>query len=341
MAGYLKMKKTRPPKEALIAITYRCNARCKMCNTWQYPSDPKDEITPSDLESLPKVAFCNITGGEPFLRPDIGEFVHVMSKRAKRIVISTNGYFTDGIIELARQYPKIGIRVSIEGLSGTNDELRGIKGGFANGIQTLEELRRLGLKDIGFGITLSDSNISDLIEIYRLSKRLGMEFATACVHNNYYFHKLDNRITRLEEFDKEFNMIITDLLKSKKVKNWFRAYFNYGLLNYAHGNKRLLPCDVGTDLFFMDPFGNIMPCNGMEMSMGNIKEKSFEEIWNSPEADKVRMAVRDCKRGCWMIGSAAPAMKKNIAGPGLWVLKNKVRLLLGKGVNLEMAKRCE
>lgn len=72
-----------------------------MCNTWQYPSKTTDEIMPLDLESLPNVVFCNITGGEPFLRDDIEEFVNAMKKKAKRIVISTNGYFTEKVVKLA------------------------------------------------------------------------------------------------------------------------------------------------------------------------------------------------------------------------------------------------
>jgi molybdenum cofactor biosynthesis enzyme MoaA len=99
-----------------------------MCNTWQYPSKPEDEIKPSDLESLPKnMVFCNITGGEPFIRQDIGEFVKVFTKKVRRIFVSTNGYFTDRVVKLAEQYPKLGIRVSIEELPWTNDQLRVIR----------------------------------------------------------------------------------------------------------------------------------------------------------------------------------------------------------------------
>jgi len=328
------MNNVNSPKEALIAVTYRCNAKCHMCNTWQFPTKPQEEIKPSDLATLPNVVFCNLTGGETFLREDIDELVAVMSKKAERIVVSTNGYFTDRVVKLAQKYPKIGVRVSLEGLPAANDELRGIKDGFDHGIRTLMELDQLGLKDIGFAMTLSDRNILDLIELYQLGKALNLEFATACVHNTYYFHKQDNKVTRLEDFDREFKKLITDLLKSKKAKSWFRAWFNYGLLNYAHGNKRLLPCEVGNDLFFMDPFGNIMPCNGMEKSMGNIKEKSFEEIWNSKEAADVRAAVKTCDKNCWMIGSVAPAMKKNLKVPAMWVLKNKLKLAMGKDIDI-------
>ena len=328
------MKKVPLPKEILIAITYRCNAKCHMCNTWMYPSAPEAEIRPDDLASLPDVAFCNLTGGEPFIRQDLEEFVKVMRAKARRIVISTNGYFTERIVALAKKYPDIGFRVSIEGMPAVNDSLRGLKDGFDRGLRTLLELDELGRKDIGFGITLSDKNINDLMPLYQLSKRLDFEFATACVHNNFYFHKFDNSITRNDLFRKNLTLLIADLLRSKRIKNWFRAYFNHGLLNYALGNKRLLPCEVGTDLVFIDPFGNCMPCNGMEKSMGNIREQAFEQIWNGSRAEEARNAVAACGKNCWMIGSVAPAMKKRMAVPAAWVLQKKLRMLLHKDIVL-------
>lgn len=309
--------------EALVAITYRCNAHCHMCNTWQHPSKPEDELSPSDLATIPHVKFANITGGEPFLRSDIGEFVEVLQSKADRIVISTNGYFTERVLDLARKYPDLGFRISLEGLPAANDELRGIKDGFDHGLRTLLGLRALGVKDIGFGITLSDRNADDLLELYQLADAMGLEFATAAMHNNYYFHKFDNVIEEKEHVAGNLEEVSRRLLKTNRPKNWFRAWFNMGLANYVRGGRRLLPCEMGTDIFFVDPFGVIKPCNGMDASMGSLKEKSFDEIWHSPEARAVRERVCSCEADCWMIGSVSPAMKKHLRVPALWVLKAK------------------
>jgi hypothetical protein len=67
-----------------------------------------------------------------------------------------------------------------------------------------------------------------------------------------------------------------------------------------------------------------------KVSMGNIKEQTFDEIWYSKQADNVRNMVKTCQKQCWMVGSAAPAMKKYIHIPIKWVLKNKLRVLLNK-----------
>ena len=79
------------------------------------------------------------------------------------------------------------------------------------------------------------------------------------------------------------------------------------------------------DTFFIDPYGDVMPCNGTKDKevMGNLNEQSWNELWNSKEAEEVRKKVRCCDRDCWMIGSVSPAMHKYIWVPALWVMKHK------------------
>jgi len=317
--------------EAAIITTYRCANKCYMCNIWKYPTRIEEEFKPDLLKKLPKLSFSNITGGEPFLRDDIEEIVSILMERSKRVVISTNGYFTEKIVDVASKNPKLGIRVSLEGLPSANDELRGIKDGFDHGLRTLLELNKLKVKDIGFGITVSDRNARDMLELFQLAKMMKVEFATAVVHNSYYFHKLDNQIEKKEEVIKNFEELIKQLLRSKRIKNWFRAYFNYGLINYIEGEKRLIPCGAGSDIFFLDPWGNIRPCNGMdyaseENSMGNLQDASFDEIWNGEKAKGIRTKVKDCPKNCWMIGTASPAMKKHIQIPIIWIIKSLLKI---------------
>jgi radical SAM protein with 4Fe4S-binding SPASM domain len=327
------------PTDVSIITTYRCCMKCKMCNIWRYPTEIKREIQAKELELLPQLKFVNVTGGEPFVRRDLDEIVEVSFRKAPRVVISTSGYQVDEILALAEKFPKIGIRVSIEGLSTINDYLRGRDSGFDRGLKTLFGLRRLGIKDIGFGITVSNDNSADMLELYELSKNLHMEFATASYHNSYYFHKDDNVVTNKDEVSENFFELIDRLLEEKSPKSWFRAFFNLGLINYIRGNRRLLPCEAGTVNFFIDPYGEVYPCNGLEErywkeSFGNIRgAKTFEDVWYGPQADKVRALVRTCPKNCWMVGTAAPVMKKYIRHPAAWVLKQKLRSLAGKKID--------
>lgn len=336
------MGAVQQPTDMCIIVTYRCPMKCQMCNIWKNPTEKSEEITIEQIKKLPNVKFINITGGEPFVREDLEDIIEVCFQKSPRVVISTSCWFEDRVIKMAQRFPNIGIRISIEGLSQKNDELRGRQGGFDKGLRTLLTLKNMGIKDIGFGITVSNHNSADMLSLYKLSKSLGMEFATAAFHNSYYFHKDDNQITNKEEVCGNFKTLMEWQLKENSPKSWFRAYFNMGLINYIHGNRRLLPCEAGLVNFFVDPFGEVYPCNGMEEkhwkeSMGNIKDvASFDEIWQSEQADKIREKVKNCPKNCWMVGTASPVMKKYISTPLKWVVKNKWNSITGKPISIEL-----
>jgi radical SAM protein with 4Fe4S-binding SPASM domain len=312
-----------------------------MCDIWENPTDKHREITAKELEILPRFKFVNVTGGEPFVRRDLEDIIEVVSRKADRVVISTSGWHIDRIIRLAEKFPNIGIRVSIEGLAQKNDDLRGREGSFDRAMRLLLTLKEKGIKDIGYGCTVSNKNSEDMLWLYKLSRELGMEFATAAFHNSYYFHKDDNEITNKEEVIGNFHKLIVELLKENHPKSWYRAFFNLGLINYIRGKPRMLPCEAGSANFFIDPYGEVYPCNGLEdrywkESMGNIRSvASFDELWFSEQADKVRGLVRTCPKNCWMVGTAAPVMKKYIRHSTTWVVKNKIRSMLGKPICID------
>ena len=327
--------------EASLILTYRCNARCKMCHTWQYPSRRDDEFRPALIKKLPSgLKFINITGGEPFLREDINAVLETALTKTRRLVISTNGYYTDRIMGAAEAFGnRIGFRISLEGLPATNDRLRGLEKGFEHGLRSLLMLQKAGLKDLGFGITVSDENATDLIDLFHLSESMDMEFATAVVHNSFYFHINDNKLAFPQRIADALERLAVEMLRSRRPKNWFRAYFNMGLANRVKIGPRPLPCSVGYDVFFLDPFGNILPCNGSKtpLIMGNLHEQDFTAIWHGQKAKRVRQSVKTCLRQCWMIGSAAPAMKRHLLLPSTWIFRNKWRLFKNsrRKVNLE------
>lgn len=308
-----------------VIVTYRCNARCTMCNRYKRPSAPDEEISIETIKKLPPMYFTNITGGEPFIRTDLKDIVRELYKKSDRIVISTNGFFTDRIIDLCKEFPNVGIRISIEGLEETNNSIRGLEDGFNKGYTTLKKLVEMNHPDVGFGMTVQDANAKDLVPLYKLSNEMNMEFATASLHNSFYFVEAKNIIKDRPMVAQNFENLVNELLNSNSPKKWFRAYFNHGLINYIYGQKRLLPCDMAFDTFFIDPYGDVMPCNGTKDKevMGNLNTQSWDELWNSKEAERVRAKVRHCDRNCWMIGSVSPAMHKYIWVPAAWVIKHK------------------
>ena len=139
----------------------------------------------------------------------------------------------------------------------------------------------------------------------------------------------------------DFKQLIEWQLKERHPKSWFRAWFIMGWINYIEGGRRMLPCEAGSANFFIDPFGDVFPCNGLEekywkKSMGNIHETpDFMTIWESEQAQEVRAMVRRCPKNCWMVGTASPVMHKYIKYPLKWALINKLKSLQGKDICLE------
>ena len=306
-----------------IITTYRCNSKCHFCNIWKYPSNIKEEIKVESYEKLPFIKTVNITGGEPFLREDLDDIVRIIKKKSNRIIISSNGLDTEKITKFFDKHRNVGIRISIEGLPRINDSIRGQNHNFDNSMRTLLELSLRKIKDIGIAITISNRNICDLTLICQLANMMKIDFSTAVPHNSFYFHKYDNEISNTGIMRDEIKKIILMLLGTKRIKNWFRAYFNYGLINFIHGKSRLIRCEMGYNSFFLDPYGEVFPCNVMQKSMGNIKDDSFDVIWKSKQADNIRECVRQCTNNCWMICNAGQQIKKIIWKPSWWIIKHK------------------
>lgn len=311
--------------DGILAVTYRCNSRCVMCDTWRFPSERDREIKASDLESLPSMTRLNITGGEPFLRKDLGDILDVVKKKAKRIVISTNGFLTKQTLEVMRLHPEVGVRVSFDGIGETHDRVRGVAKAHERALETLRALKALGIKDLGMAVTISDQNARDLTPLFDLACEHEVELATAILHNAYYFHKEDNEIIDKKLVEAEIENLMDQYLLSRHPKNWFRAYFTKGIIEQMYGRPRALKCTMATDSFYVDPYGNVRPCNVLDLPFGNLKENDFSRIWSSPEAQKARQCVEACDINCWMIGSVGHLMRQKVWVPLLWIARHKIK----------------
>lgn len=331
---------------ACVITTFRCNSRCQMCHIWKFPTKPDEELSPKILEKLPSgLGRVNVTGGEPMLRKDIEDIIAVLYHKCRLVELSTNGYFTEKIVKIAEKFPRIMIRVSIEGLPKLNDALRGAPNGFDHALRTVLALKHTPIKDYGFSIVIWDKNADDLLTVYDLCSQLGIEFGNSTIHNSWYFHTNDNRIVDIEKAVKAEKAFIRALLSSKRtslrlrVKDWLRAYFNLNILRHLQGMPIIInKCCAGTDLFFVDPWGNVLPCNGSEEKwiMGNLKEQSWEEIWFSSQAEEIRKKVRSCNRECAFIGTSRFDMLRRPLKPILWIARNKLKIMLNKEIDYQI-----
>ena len=318
--------------ECSVITTYRCNAKCDMCNIYRNQSVISEEFRPEILEKLPNnITKINVTGGEPTLREDIIEIIDILNRKAKHIDLSTNGYFPDRLEKIGERFPNIAVRISAEGLPALNDSLRGLKNGFDRSLKSIIRLRDSGVSNVGLGMVISDKNNEELLDLYKLCAMMNLEFATSTLHNSFYFNKFDNTVEDVDSTVEAVKAYIQILLNSPRksvklrVKDWGRAYINYGILEHIKGAPRPLPCGAATELFFVDPYANILACNGSDSPwiLGNLHEQEFEDIWHGEKAQKIRERVKNCNKNCWMVGSARPAMRTHILQAFCWIVKNK------------------
>jgi radical SAM protein with 4Fe4S-binding SPASM domain len=321
------------PREAVVAVTYRCNSRCSMCNIWK--ADDHDEMDPKEYAKLPRsLKTINVTGGEPFLRKDLTEVMKVIHGVAPdaRIVFSTNGFLTDVILakvaEIRAFHPNIGVGISIDGLEDVHDKIRGIPGMFKRAIATVQGLKAAGVKDLRIGLTIVRENVSEVRHVFDLSRELGVEFTTTIAHNSdIYFRKTDNDALHPAPGELEpLDYVRRSLLRSASVKNWFRAYHVNGIIDPSVRTHFHSHCEAGRRYFFLAPNGDVYPCNVLDEVIGNLaKSSSWDEIYPRDAQARVRSAVKSCRRDCWMVCNTRSLVMAHPFKVGAWVAINKIR----------------
>ena len=324
-------QKKYTPKDATIAVTYLCNSRCAMCNIWQ-DKNPQSLKTEDFYNLSPSLKYINLSGGEPFLHPELPNIVRVVNKVSPKakIIISSNGLAVDLIIKTMREIKKIdshvGVRISIDGLEKTHDSMRGVKGIYVSAMKTVSGLKKIGIKNLGLSFTIMNENVDELKDVYNLSKDLGVELALALVQNSeIYFTKNDNQLTYINKVKDVLNYVIKQELKSANPKRWGRAFYNYGLLKYAEMGERLLKSGAAYDSLFIDSLGNVYPSNLINLKLGSIKENKLDNIWQSEKAQVVRDKIyAENITESWIICTIRGEMKKNIFKVLFWVAKNKI-----------------
>lgn len=323
-----------------VVSTFRCNSKCQMCYIWKNPTEPKEEVSLETLSKLPGgFDNLNVSGGEPTLRKDLAELADLLHPKARVMEISSNGLHPERLVPIIKKYPDIKVRFSLEGDELTSNRIRGEKDGYATKVAGLRMLQEAGGTDLGFAFVIQDENVDQLVQTYELAKSMGFELATSTLHNAWQFYKNDNYFYDRVNVARQVEGLVTSLLKSGKVKNWFRAYLNLGLIEKILGHPRLIPCTAGTDFAFIDPWSDVWACNvRSDLPMGNLARQSWEEILASGTTRDSVGKVAACEQNCWMVTTARTAMRSNIVpqapklGPMFWVLKNKLKLSLGKSI---------
>ncbi len=122
--------------------------------------------------------WLDIGGGEPFLHNDLSAIVSLFD--AKVVMIPTNGYATDRIVDataeiLNKSNADIGISISLEGFKGINDRLRR-PGSFDAAWNTFEKLKSRFNIPVKINTVLSTENENEIIDFMELVRKRKPDF---------------------------------------------------------------------------------------------------------------------------------------------------------------------
>jgi 12,18-didecarboxysiroheme deacetylase len=155
-------------------VGQRCNLKCMHCYSQSQNKKYSGELSTEEGEALiddlarfgsPVILF---SGGEPLLRKDLLNLVHLATDRGMRAVISTNGTLINK--KMAKELKRIGLSyvgVSLDGMEQTNDRFRGVEGAFAGALRGIRNCQEAGIK-VGLRFTINRRNSLDIPGIFNL-----------------------------------------------------------------------------------------------------------------------------------------------------------------------------
>lgn len=305
------------PTSAFLSVTLLCNARCVMCDIWK---NRGMDFTPLEVyEKLPdSLEMVDLTGGEPFLRPDMARVVGAVraSCPKARILITTNGFLHHNIEkqldDILLADPNIAFRLSMDGGLTMHEKIRRVPQAYEKVIHTVDILKKKGVADIGIIYTLMNQNKHELQDVYRYTRKHGIHFSLNVVHDSpVYFGKKKTQLRpKPEEVKEYFDWLFSRQMMSLNPKDWAKAWFNKQSYAYMVTHKRPLPCGAGENFFYMDPFANIFMCHLKNWPIGNLRTHSFEDIWHGKPKQKFLPSAKHCQ-DCWIVCTAKDAIKQN------------------------------
>ena len=324
------------PADAIIAVTYRCNARCVMCNVWK--SREADTLAPEHMRKLPAgLKTINFSGGEPFLRDDLPEFVREARARCPgaQITLSTNAMLSQRIAEsmadLRRIDPTVRLAVSLDGIGGAHDRIRGREGTFQAVTDLIDRLTADGFKGLRLSMTLSEGNLDQLVGVAALAAERGLELGIVAAHGSRTHLGLDEppAVGMPAWLVEPFRKMIATWLRSWRPKLWLRGHFALNTYRYLAGRPCRFRCRAGRDFFFLQADGTVYSCSVQGKAMGNIATQTWEQIWRGAAAAETHRFVRTCPESCWMICTARSVYRARPGAAIWWILTRKPAAHLG------------
>ena len=296
------------PPFLVLFVNSICNMRCEHCFYWRNLNRP-DDLTFEEIvalsEELGTVENLNLSGGEPFLRKELAEIClrFVRHNGTRQIYVPTNAYFRERTLEaISRilQEPSLELFVaelSLDGMPSFHDEFRGARNSFARAMETYDALADLQARDPRLRIhaisTATDVNVE---EIRRLTTYLH-ERCSAMDHHNLAIIRGDRKNPALQTPDlAEYEALYAYIrrLWAPREKGRYggavEPMLQWAKLRTLRERTQVVPCRAGRLSAVVYANGDVSVCE-LHEPLGNLRDRSFREIWGSPAARELRDAI--------------------------------------------------
>ena len=305
------------PSNVTLSLTNRCNLRCPTCAYWKTPAEAKaTELTLDEMVALAGQLrewlgpfMLGLTGGEPFLRPEIFDLLDACDRLGIQATTVNNGsLLPPRRVERLLATPIHLVSFSLNHLDpAKHDETRGVAGGAEKIFRAIEQLNVPGRR---FKLTLSTIlmgwNIDHLPDLVRWAEDQGLDNVTFQIlyfesGNDDYEPGWFKKSPFWDEDAAKINRGMDRLLEMKRAgaaisnsEAQMEAMRRY-LLDPE--GPQTVPCRVGIANLDIEPNGDVRLCDVMD-KVGNVREQHPREIWTSALSRQRRVEIHGCDKAC-------------------------------------------
>ncbi len=296
------------PPFLVLFINSICNMKCEHCFYWR-SLNGKDDLTKEELfdlsRSLGPIENLNLSGGEPFIRKEFAEICRqfIRHNGVRQIYVPTNGYFTDWTVEKISdtlQEPSLDLFVaelSLDGMPEFHDNFRVARNAFKKAMQTYDALAKLQRADPRLRIhAISTATDVNMGEIKKLTTYL-YERCPQMDHHNLAIIRGDRKNPSLvgpslRQYEELFAYIrrLWAPRERGRYGSTVEPLLQWAKVKTIKEERQVIPCSAGRLSVVVYANGDVSLCE-IHKPLGNLRERSFWEIWSSPEAQALRASI--------------------------------------------------
>ncbi len=311
---YRKATAARIPLSGTFELTPVCNMDCKMCYVRMSCADQEATAPLAGADrwlALAQAAkeagmlYLLITGGEPFLHPQIRQILEGLHKMGFIITINSNGTLIDGqIVQWLKNCPPVRINISLYGASDeTYGALCGNPKGFTQTVRAIGLLREAGIP-VKLNCSLTPYNAKDLPEMVAFAKEndLVLQIATYMFPPVRKDGQMVGENHRFSPEEAAYYMAYADYLQLGKERFLAQAG-NCPVPNdpqeQCEQSGDGIRCRAGRCSFWITWQGNMLPCGMFPTDESpNVFKLPFQDAWEQTKkrTEAVRLPARcaDC-----------------------------------------------